>query len=124
MPLIKYYEGIVYILGILQFLPPNYFKGFNPSNNHTSIEKSSLKTMSQSSKALQGYSSYVQCMNAVERAEFKKLPSHERKRQYNAAKRFLQSNEDFSVHDGAPALEQPFLKPKKAPSYTCLLQKA
>ena len=56
--------------------------------------------MSQSSKALQGYRSFVQCMNAVERVEFEKLPSHERKRQYTAAKRFCQSNENFSVHDG------------------------
>ena len=39
-------------------------------------------------------------MNAVEHVEFEKLPSHKRKRQYNAAKRFCQSNEDFSVHDG------------------------
>ena len=56
--------------------------------------------MSQSSKASQGYRSFVQCMNAVERVEFEKLPSHKRKRQYNAAKRFRQSNENFSVHDG------------------------
>ena len=56
--------------------------------------------MSQSSKASQGYRSFVQCMNAVERVEFEKLPSHERKRQYTAAKRFRQSNENFSVHDG------------------------
>ena len=61
--------------------------------------------MSQSSKALQGYSSYVQCMNAVERVEFEKLPSQERKRQYNAAKRFYQSNEDFSLHDGDSSIE-------------------
>ena len=115
MPLIKYYEGIVFILGISQFPPPNYFIVFNPSNNHTSIEKSGLKTTSQSSKASQGCRSFVQCMNAVERVEFKKLPSHERKRQYNAAKRFCQSNENFSVHDGDSSVGTTVPETKESP---------
>ena len=72
--------------------------------------------MSQSSKALQGYCSYVQCMNTVERNEFEKLPSQERKHQYNAAKRFCQSNEDFSVHDGDSSVDTTVPEPKKAPS--------
>ena len=71
--------------------------------------------MSQSSKALQGYCSFVQCMNTVERVEFEKLPSHKRKRQYNAAKRFRQSNEDFSVHDGDSSVGTTILEAKESP---------
>ena len=116
MPLIKYYEEIVYILGISQFPPPNYFIVFNPSNNHTSIEKSGLKTMFQSSKALQGYRSYVQCMNTVEHVEFGNFHLTKESASIMLQKDFFSQMKISAYMLGTPALEQPFLKPKKAPS--------
>ena len=54
-------------------------------------------------------------MNTVECVEFEKLPSQERKRQYNAAKRFCQLNENFSVHDGDSSIGTTVPETKESP---------
>ena len=56
--------------------------------------------MSQiSSNTLSRYHFYMQCMSTNKRKEFEKLLTKERKQQYNAAKRFCQSNKEISLHD-------------------------